>query len=95
MNELNLTTQILATCRKVRGEGQYLDIDFMLPSLLYFRNDDFEYHFREHDAQKMLDHYRPLAEQTGLPLRDVLLWAAQGWDLSGDRLTFGGLDSLV
>lgn len=89
MNQANPTPDILTTCRKVRSEGQYLDIDFMLPSVLYFRNDGFEYHFRDQAAQKLLDAYRPLAERTSLPLKDVLLWAAQEWDLSGTSLTFG------
>ena len=87
MSEPNLTAQILATCRKARGEGQYLDIDFMLPSVLYFRDGVTEFHFREAGAQNLFTHYRPIAECTGLPLRDVLLWAAQGWDLSGDQLS--------
>lgn len=85
MNDTNLAAQILATCRKVRGEGQYLDIDFMLPSVLFNRGGT-EFHFREQGAQHLFDYYRPVAEQTGLPMKDVLLWAAQEWDLSGNRL---------
>lgn len=88
MNEPSLSAQILATCRKVRGEGQYLDIDFMLPSVLYNRGGGTEFHFREKGAESLFNHYRPVAEQTGLPMKDVLLWAAQGWDLSGTQLTF-------
>jgi hypothetical protein len=89
MNEPKLAQQILATCRKVRGEGQYLDIDFMLPSILYNRGGGIEFHFRDQGAQKVFDYYRTVAECTGLPLRDVLLWAAQAWDLTGNRLTIG------
>lgn len=86
MNAPPLTVQILTACRKARGEGQYLDIDFMLPSVLYVRQADIEFHFREQGAQNLFDYYRPVAERTGLPLKDVLLWAAQDWDLSGNRL---------
>lgn len=86
MNEPNLTAEVLATCRRARAEGQYLDIDFMLPSVLYVRRGDVEFHFSEHGAQSLFDYYRPVAERTGLPLKDVLLWAAQDWDLSGNRL---------
>mgnify|MGYP001611917831 CR=1 FL=1 len=89
MNEPELATQILATCRKVRGEGQFLDIDFMLPSILYNRGGGIEFHFRDQGAQQVFDYYRTVAERTGLPLRDVLLWAAQGWDLSGNQLVIG------
>lgn len=87
MNEPTLATQILATCRAARAQGQYLDIDFMLPSILYNRGGGTEFHFRDQGAQKVFDHYRTVAERTGLPLRDVLLWAAQDWDLTGNRLT--------
>jgi hypothetical protein len=85
MNAPPLTVQILTTCRKARGEGQFLDIDFMLPSVLYNRGGT-EFHFSEAGAQNLFDYYRPVAERTGLPLKDVLLWAAQEWDLSGNRL---------
>lgn len=86
MNTTPLAAQILAACRKARSEGQYLDIDFMLPSVLYNRGGDTEFHFREEGAQNLFERYRPLAEQTGLPMKDVLLWAAQEWDLSGSSL---------
>lgn len=87
MNTLPLAAQILATCRKVRREGQYLDIDFMLPSVLYNRGGGNEFHFAEAGAQTLFERYRSVAEQTGLPMKDVLLWAAQEWDLSGRSLT--------
>lgn len=86
MNTTPLAAQILATCRKVRGEGQYLDIDFMLPSVLYNRGGGTEFHFAEQGAYTLFERYRPVAEQTGLPMKDVLLWAAQEWDLSGSSL---------
>jgi hypothetical protein len=82
-----LTAQILATCRDARKTGQFVDIDFMLPSVLYYRDDGTEFHFSEQGAQNLFEHYREIAELTSLPLRDVLLWAAQSWDLSGDSLT--------
>lgn len=86
MTDPSLAAQILTTCRKVRAEGQYLDIDFMLPSVLYNRGGGTEFYFREAGANVLFDRYRSVAEQSGLPLRDVLLWAAQGWDLSGSSL---------
>jgi len=89
MNAPPLPAQILTACRKARGEGQFLDIDFMLPSVLYNRGAGTEFHFREEGAQTLFDRYRPVAEQTGLPMKDVLLWAAQEWDLSGNKLTLG------
>ncbi|MNF56547.1 hypothetical protein D3C84_380370 [compost metagenome] len=86
MNTQPLAAQILTTCRKARGEGQFLDIDFMLPSVLYNRGGGTEFRFREAGAQTLFERYRPVAEQTGLPMKDVLLWAAQEWDLSGNSL---------
>ena len=89
MNAPPLAGQILTTCRKARKEGQFLDIDFMLPSVLYNRGAGYEFHFREAGAQTLFERYRSVAEQTGLPMKDVLLWAAQEWDLSGKSLTLG------
>jgi hypothetical protein len=89
MNAHPLSAQILTACRKARGEGQFLDIDFMLPSVLYNRGAGTEFHFQEAGAQTLFERYRPVAEQTGLPMKEVLLWAAQEWDLSGSKLTLG------
>lgn len=86
MTNHTLTAQILAACKDARKAGQFVDIDFMLPSVLYYRDDGTEFHFSEQGAQNLFNHYRQVAELSGLPLRDVLLWAAQSWDLSGDKL---------
>lgn len=86
MTDHSLAAEILGTCRSARKAGQFLDIDFMLPSVLYCREPGIEFHFREQSAQNLFDHYRDIAESTGVPLREVLLWAAQTWDLTGETL---------
>lgn len=84
-----LAEKILTTCREARAAGQYIEVDFMLPSVLYHRDGNTAFHFVENNAEQLFTAYRPTAEQTGLPLRDVLLWAAQVWDMRGERLVIG------
>lgn len=74
-----LQEQIEAAALAARRSGQFIDIDFMLPSILIHRGPDDEFYFQEHEAQEQLDHYRPIAEMTHANLKDVLLWSAQGW----------------
>lgn len=90
MTEISLTERILQTCKEARLAGQYVEIDFMLPSILYQRTPDNIFHFQEEAAGQLIELYRATAEQTGLALRDVVLWGAQGWDMEGTKLTVRG-----
>ena len=90
MREPVTAQTILEACRVARRQGQYIEIDWMLPSILYHRDADNVFHLSEDTAIDIFDLYRATAEQTGVALRDVLLWAAQNWQVKGTKLVISG-----
>lgn len=74
-----LKAQIESKAKAARKEGQYVDIDFMLPSVAIHRGPDDELYYQERAAQDLLDQFRPQAEMFHVSLKDVILSAVQEW----------------
>lgn len=79
MTRQELRGQIEGRALEARRSGQYIDIDWGLPSVTIHRGADDEFHYQEHEASELFDRYRDTVEMTGASMKDVLLASAQEW----------------
>jgi hypothetical protein len=75
----NHKQQIEAKALAARREGQYIEIDFMLPSIHIFCGENKQFRFTETEAQNQLNISGVQAKFIGVSVKDLLLAYAQEW----------------
>lgn len=69
-----LVQQMQHTAKEARKEGQTVEINTVLPSIDIDCGNGDEYHFQEHEAERMLAEV-----PSNVDAEDYLLWSAQSW----------------
>lgn len=73
--------EIEAKALAARREGQYIDIDYMLPSIHIYCTEAKQFRFTEAEAQNQLNISGVQAKFIGVSVKDLLLAYAQGWQV--------------
>lgn len=74
MTHEELVTQITRIADAAREEGQYVEINDVLPTVLIYRGEDDEFFFQEHEAVDLLQTVPDYVN-----VEDYLLYIAQEW----------------
>lgn len=72
-------TRVKQVVEEAKAEGQYVEINEMLPTVVVYRGKDDEFFFQEEQATELIEEHESTADKLKLDVEDLILYAAQEW----------------